>query len=106
MLDCLLEEVTLLGPQYGRLKGSGPPHLLADFVTKSLEQLYDSRAAVNLISLDIQKAFNRMDHSVGIRALANRGASTETLAVVASFLQGHSMHVKLGDILSLSLIHI
>lgn len=33
MMDLLLEEVTLHGPQYGGLKGSGPPHLLAELVT-------------------------------------------------------------------------
>ena len=100
MLDCLLEEVTLEGPQYGGLKGSGPPHLLADLVTKTMEQLDDNRAAVNLISLDFQKAFNRMDHAVCLRALASRGASTQTLAIVASFLSDRSMRIKLGDNLS------
>ena len=102
MLDCLMEEVTLQGPQYGGLKGSGPPHLLAELLTKTMEQLDDNRAAVNLISLDFQKAFNRMDHAVCLRALASRGASNQTLAVVASFLSNRSMKIKLGEAFSTS----
>ena len=97
MMDCLHEEVTLIGPQFRGLKGSGPPHLLIELLTKTLEQLDDNRAVVNLISLDFQKAFNRMDHSVCINALASRGASNQTLKIVTSFLSGRSMRIKLGD---------
>lgn len=71
MMDWLLEEVTLRGPQYRGLKGLGPPHLLIYLVTRTMEQLDDNRAAVNMISLDFQKAFNRMHHGVCLNAIAS-----------------------------------
>ena len=68
--------------------------------TRMLEHLDDNRAAVNFISLDFQKAFNRMDHEVCLNSLASRGASSQTLRIVSCFLRDRSMRIKLGEIFS------
>ena len=103
LLENLTAEISLRGPQFGGMKGSGPPHLLVEMMTSTLEQLDDNRAAVSTISLDFEKAFNRMDHSVCLMALASRGASNQTLAMTYSFLANRSMEVKIGATVSMSL---
>ena len=100
MLEDLADEVTLRGPQFGGMKGSGPPHLLIELLTNMMEQLDDNRAAVTTISLYFEKAFNRMDHSVCIAALANKGASNQTIAMVTAFLEKRYMRIKIGHTLS------
>ena len=59
--------------------------MLIDLLTDVMEQLDDKRAAVNIISIDFEKAFNRMHHLVCLNALALKGASNQTLMVVSSF---------------------
>ena len=96
MLDWILEEVEQEDSQFGGFKGSGTDHLLAELITTTMEQLDDNRAAVGLVSVDMAKAFNRMDHSACIEALADQGASTQTIGLVANFLRNRSMRIKMG----------
>ena len=103
LLEDLTAEVTLTGPQFGGIKGSGPPQLLAELMTSSLEQLDDNRAAVTTVSLDFEKAFNRMDHTICCRALASRGASNQTITMTQAFLRNRTMRVKVKGLLSKSL---
>ena len=62
LLDLLLEETLLNATQFGGRKGAGTDHMLAEMVTDQLECLDDNRVATTLISIDMSKAFNRMDH--------------------------------------------
>ena len=94
MLDDLNNEVSLSTSQYGAQKGSGPPRMLVDLMTKSLEQLDDNQAAVSVILIDFEKAFNRMHHQACLFALASKGASNQTLSTVAAFLSRRSMRIK------------
>ena len=100
MLDDLNNEVSLSTSQYGAQKGSGPPRMLVDLMTKSLEQLDDNQAAVSVILIDFEKAFNRMHHQACLFALASKGASNQTLSTVVAFLSGRSMRIKIGRTLS------
>ena len=96
MIDWIMEEIAQEESQFGGFKGSGTDHLLSELMTVIMEQLEDNRAAVSLVSVNMAKAFNRMDHSVCISSLAQQGASTQTIALVANFLTGRSMRIKLG----------
>lgn len=60
MLDGLLEEVEHEDEQFGSIKGSGADHLL---------------------SVDLSKAYNRMDHTVCLASLVENGASIQTLCI-------------------------
>lgn len=51
--------------------------------------------AVSLISVDFSKAFNRMEHQTCLVSLARKGASTDTIQMVGSFLTGQGMKIKL-----------
>ena len=65
-----------------------------------LENLEDSRGCNSLISLDFAKAFNRLDHLHILRSYARLGASTEVIRLLAGFLGGRIMRVKVGSTLS------
>ena len=94
MLLELQGEVHLPPHQYGGKKGCGTENLLCELSTDIMIGLDDNRAAVGLMSLDYAKAFNRMSHRHCLDALAKGGASSQTLRMVYSFLEGHTMRIK------------
>ena len=98
LFDRLSQEVKLKNNQYGGIKGTGTVHFLIDVYQKILDCLDDGKSAVSLLA--IGKAFNRMSHPTCIAELAKRGATSETLALVASFLSGRKMRMKVGSTLS------
>ena len=84
----------------GGMKGAGAEHYLVQLWQNVLESLEDPRAASVLTSIDYAKAFNRLDFSQCLKALANKGASSEILGIIASFLTSRTMSVKVGQSLS------
>ena len=100
MLDVLKDEVGVGCEQFGGIKGVGTDHLMAELLTKTLEELDDNRGAVSILSLDYQKAFNRMRHDHCLRTLAEKGASNQSLKMAAGFLRGRSIRAKVGTVLS------
>lgn len=48
-----------------------------------------------MISVDLEKAFNRMDHQTCLTKLAESGASNQTLGMAAAFLEKRKMRIKL-----------
>ena len=55
---------------------------------------------MNLITIDFSKAFNRMSHQECINAFYRKGASNQTLNLIASFLSGRRMAVNINQKLS------
>ena len=94
MLVELRKEVCLPPHQFGGKKGCGTENLLCELSTDIMLGLDDNRAAVGLMSLDYAKAFNRMSHNHCLNALARGGASSQTLRMVYSFLEGRTMKIK------------
>ena len=97
VLDWLLQEVQLRTNQYGGVKGSGSEHFLVELWQQVLENLEDPRAASLLTSIDYSKAFNRLNYAACLRSLKAKGASTESLRIIASFLTDRKMTVKVGN---------
>ena len=60
-------------------------------MARSLE---DNRAAVILSAVDFSKAFNRLEHSACLDTFARRGASDQTIRMLAAFLSNRTMTVK------------
>ena len=80
--------------------GCGPTQFLIkmqDYVAFSLE---DNRSAVILTSMDYSKAFNRLRHSSCLSEFVKKGASSQMIAVIAGFLKGRTMSVRIGQVLS------
>ena len=97
VLEDLKSEINLSPAQFGGQKGCGVDHFLVETWDRILSDLEDNRAAVNLVSIDFEKAFNRMDHHVCIAELVRKGASPSTVSIVSAFLHGRSMVVRIGE---------
>ena len=65
-----------------------------------LEALEDPRAASILTSIDYAKAFNRLDFLSCLKSLESKGASTELIRIISSFLTSRTMSVKVGNCMS------
>ena len=100
VLEWMCEQIGMRENQMGGMKGAGTEHYLVLLWQQVLENLEDSRAASLLTSIDYSKAFNRLDFGHCLRALARKGASTEVIGIVASFLTSRTMAVKVGQAFS------
>ena len=100
VLGWLGEQVGMRSNQMGGMKGAGTEHYLVELYQLILEALEDSRAASIITSIDYSKAFNRLDFRHCLEALASKGASTELIQIVGSFLTSRTMSVKVGQALS------
>ena len=97
MLDRINSEVKQDKTQYGGIKKCGVEHFLLQSWDKILQGLEDNRGSVGLISIDFVKAFNRMGHQACLAAYKRKGASNQTLNLIAAFLSGRRMSVKVAD---------
>ena len=100
VLEWLNSQVKVRTNQFGGMKGSGTEHYLIELWQKTLENLEDPRAGVLLTSIDYSKAFNRLDFAACLRALKEKGACRQLINIIASFLSGRTMRVKIGSSLS------
>ena len=97
VLERLKNEVKLSRSQYGGVSGCSTSHFLIDTWNSILSGLEKGESAINLISVDFAKAFNRMDHVHCLEALTDLGASETSIDNVATFLYGRTMSVKIGN---------
>lgn len=96
----LQKDVPLSVRQYGGIKGSGVDHFLAETWHEIFRGLDGGGKAMSLLSIDFQKAFNRMSHAACIRQLTVSGARTEWINVVAAFLYNRTMTVHIDGVTS------
>ena len=101
ILEWLGQQVKLRLNQYGGVKGSGTEHFLVNLWQNVLENIEDPRAGSLLTSIDFAKAFNRLNFSHVIKCLRVKGADLNLVRIVASFLSGRVMRVKVGSELSI-----
>ena len=97
LLSSLKSSTKLSRNQFGGQKGLGVDHFLVQTWNSILTALEDNRASVQLMSIDFEKAFNRMDHDSCLVALHQLGAKDEDIELVACFLRNRTMQVKIGD---------
>ena len=100
ILKALKEKVRLSNNQFGGIKGSGVDHFLVETWDEILQPLEDHRAAVQLMSIDFEKAFNRMCHNSCLLALDRLGAEKEDIELVGCFLRNRTMRVRVGKCFS------
>ena len=100
VLGWLLEQISPKKNQFGGMKGCSSSHLLVSFWQNILQDLEDCRAGTLLTAIDYAKAFNRMQYQECLNSLARHGSSKELIALVATFLSGRRMSVRVGNIWS------
>ena len=96
VLEWLSSKVSLKRNQYGGVRGCSTAHMLVQLYQNICENLEDYRAATLLTAIDYSKAFNRMSYQHCLRSLAKMGATLGLLRIVASFLTGRMMTVRVG----------
>ena len=94
LLKRLTSEVSTNQNPYGGIMGSGTNHFLINTYHNIMTALEDPRNAVSIISVDFSKAFNCIDYCQCLRAFAYKGASCESLTMIAVFLRGREMSIK------------
>ena len=99
ILDDLRTEIPVDPLQYGGMKNCSVDHLLVDLHEEILRPI-DHGNPVVIMSVDYEKAFNRLDHGECLKQLQTLGASNTSLSLVRSFLTGRRMQVKVGQTLS------
>ena len=97
ILEDLKSMTKLSADQYGGIKGVGANHFLIGTWQDILENLEDQRAATSILSIDFEKAFNRMGHGECLRALTGLGSDSATTGLVHAFLEGRTMSVRVGS---------
>ena len=95
--------IKLRGNQYGGEPGVSMTHMLVDIWSKITEDLEDNRAVSTVTAIDYSKAFNHLQHLPCLQAMARMNAPTELIALVAWFLHGRRMTVRLGAVQSVLL---
>ena len=100
VLSLLQSEVKLSDKQYGGLRECSTEHFLIDTWDTVINGLEQGDSAMNLVSIDFEKAFNRMDHGQCLRSLTSLGASEESVNYVSAFLFGRQMSVKINSVFS------
>ena len=93
----LKAEVTMRSNQYDGVRGHGTDHVLVQLWQRVLRNAEDYRSGTVITSINFLRAFNRMSFQECLKALARNGASSENLQLVATFLFGRTMTVKVGS---------
>ena len=88
------EEICLKRNQFGGVKGSSVDHLLCNIWHEIGSNLEDSRAATVITAIDYAKAFNRLCYKSCLSSLARKGASSQVIRLVATFLTNRTMSVR------------
>ena len=97
MLGWASEQVKVKKNQFGGVKGCSVDHLLINIWKTIGEDLEDQRAGTLLTSIDYAKAFNRLSYQECLRSFAAKGASSQVLGLLASFLSNRTMSVRLDQ---------
>ena len=100
LLDWSRCEVRPKNNQYGGEPRASATHLLVEVMSDITTGLEDNRAGVVISAIDFSKAFNRLDHLECLRSFAKKGSPTEILQLLAAFLTGRSMTVRLEGVQS------
>ena len=85
--------------QFGFLKGRSPEWQQLSMLQQWHTAL-DSCLHVNTVLLDLEKAFDSVDHTVLLSRLAEMGVSRAALALVQSYLSGRQIQTLVDGALS------
>lgn len=97
VLQCSMEEITVKNNQYGGVKGCSTTHMIIELLQQICENAEDYRSATVLTAIDYSKAFNRVSYQHCLEAFRKKGASTNILRLLATFLSNRTMSVRVGQ---------
>ena len=98
LLTKLRTELSADPNQFGGERGCGAEHMIMEIWDRVLWVMDDGDHSACLLSLDFEKAFNRMDHGHCLRQLKKLGASMKSITLAASFLENRVMSLTIQGI--------
>jgi hypothetical protein len=99
ILQFLLQEGKISNHQHGFLSKRSTQTQLLECLNE-WTGLIDAKNYIDVLYIDIAKAFDTVSHSILLKKLANIGISGKLLAWIKRFLTERSQSVKVGDHLS------
>ena len=100
ILKELRREFPLSKNQYGGVPGTSIDHFLCETWHEVMTGLEDKSAAMNLLSIDFSKAFNRMDHQACLSSLERSNVNPHLVGMVHAFLYKRKMAVHVNGKIS------
>ena len=97
VMDGLKEDITLSESQFGGKKNQGVDHMLIETWDEIHRGLEEGATAVNIMAVDYEKAFNRLDHGKCLSSLRELGGKEIYIDLVHAFLYNRKMTVKVGN---------
>ena len=97
LLEFAQEEIGVKNNQYGGTKGCSTSHFLIDVWQQICENAEDYRSSTVLAAIDYSKAFNRLSFQHCLQAFKKKGASTNVIRLIATFLTNRQMTVRVGE---------
>ena len=94
-----MEEISLKPNQFGGVKRCSTAHMLTEIWNEICENCEDYRAGTVITAIDYAKAFNRVSYQKCLKAFKDKGASTEIIRLLSSFLTNRTLSVQLGQLL-------
>lgn len=85
--------------QYGFTKGKGCSDIIGKVIAETSKAVEKGKIVI-LISLDLSKAFDKLDHDLLINKLRDIGFDKRSLDLMKDYLSDRSQQVKIGDKLS------
>ena len=97
VLARMQEEISLKPNQFGGVRGCSTTHMIITILQEICENAEDYRSATVLCAIDFAKAFNRMSFQHCLEAIRKKNASSNIIALVATFLTDRTMTVRVGN---------
>ena len=94
------EEVSPRRTQFGGERGCSTEHYLLQTWETILQDLEDNRSSTLLASVDFSKEFNHISHQHCLKSFASHGASSQIIALLATFLRNRTMIVRINQAFS------
>jgi hypothetical protein len=85
--------------QYGFTKGKGCSDIIGKVVAQTSKAIDEGKVVI-LISLDLSKAFDRLNHILLIKKLMELGFDRNALRLIKNYLSNRVQYVRIGDKLS------
>ena len=83
--------------QFGSLKGNSTSHALIEMTHNWLQDLEIPGKVVRILFLDFRKAFDRVDHRIILKKLANTGLPNFLIKWITSFLCCRKQRIKISS---------
>ena len=97
VLSWAKEEIELKPNQFGGTKGCSTAHMLVGIWDEICNNCEDYRSGSVLTAIDYSKAFNRVSYQHCLESFKKKGASTNIIRLLATFLTNRTMVVKVGE---------